>query len=753
MTRALTALLLATLLHGAQARAAWTPEAIDSLTVLMENSSGTSEGIHYADQLAQAAQQAADDNTFRYALTQKLTMLHAMARYDDVQAFADSLTLLFERDQNGNYAYELCYATYIKIAAFIEQGKLKTALQLAERLYDESKSSIFDNNGTDISTSVHCNALACIGLVNTEMGRYQTAIDSYTEGIQLIDDSDQQQLLLTQKLELQTYRMQAAQHLRDRAQALLFVEQYAKELDEFDQAALDNHYIENVFIGDYRLLCEIAYIDVLGDQDDFVRAVGHITVADSLIEAYDMLAQYAAELCAAKAKLYQNAGMCQRAIDYADSATHFYAEAGKLADERAVLRIKLNAYNSLGRTQGLFPIMQKILLLGDTIGRRQYDSQLADMQTLMNVDKLEQQTQKLRSEQQILEQKAETLTAQRQMIAFVLLSALLALAMGFVLFKRKRDKERQNILAHQKEMLQEEVDRQTKQLRDQNEEIEQTNSVLAERNEMIERQNREITDSINYARRIQRSILPDLSEFTGADGHGGAFAFFAPCNIVSGDFYWARSRGDLDLFVCADCTGHGVPGAFMSMIGTTILNDLCDHAPDLTPSEVLENLHSNLLNILQQNGKDDSKDGMDMALMVYDRARHQAAFAAARRPVYFFRNGQRMPNPNVTVKRSIGERDYDRHSRPFLTDTIDTQPGDTFYMCSDGLGDLFGGPESKRFMSKRVEQMMQGIVDLPIEQQEVAVNNAYFAWMSDNGRIQPANYEQFDDILFMGVKL
>lgn len=730
-----------------------TAATIDSLTQLMEQTSGTVEGIRYADELANLALELDSPSILSYAVGQKLTMLLAMARYDDVQTYVDSLTTHFSQQTNNNYAYELCYATYIRIISYIEQGKLKTAMQLAERLYDESKSEIIDHNGVDISTSVHCNALACIGLVNSNMGNHEAAIASFTEGIELIDDGDNADHLWTQKLDLQTYRMQAAQKLPDREKALEYIEQYTEELHEFDNEQDVNPLIENVFIGDCRLLAEIAYIDVLGDQNEFISAVEHVMTADSLIATYDMLEQYSAELCYAKSKLYQNAGMSRRAIDYADSAYSYYQAKHKLPDEMKSLRVKLTAYNSLGLTGSLYPIMSKILQLNDTINKQQYDSQLADMQTLMNVDKLEQQNQKIRSEQQILEQKAATLTAQRQMIVFIMLSAVLAMGLGFIMFKRKRDREKQLILSRQKEMLEAEVERQTRQLRDQNEEIEQTNSVLADRNEMIEKQNREITDSINYARRIQRSILPNLSEFSGTSGSGGAFAFFVPCNIVSGDFYWARSRGELDMFVCADCTGHGVPGAFMSMIGTTILNDLCDHSATIEPAEVLENLHSNLLNILQQNGKDDSKDGMDMALMVFNRTTRQASFAAARRPVYYFHEGARMPDPDVTVKRSIGERDFDRGNRPFRSATVRVEPGDTFYMCSDGLGDLFGGPKSRRFMSKRVEEMMARMVALPIQEQEKYVHDTYVDWMSDSGRRAESDYEQFDDILFMGIRL
>ena len=277
------------------------------------------------------------------------------------------------------------------------------------------------------------------------------------------------------------------------------------------------------------------------------------------------------------------------------------------------------------------------------------------------------------------------------------------------------------------------------------------NRLMAENNAKIEKQNAEITASINYALRIQQSILPKLNFFRGY-GQGGCFAFFAPCHIVSGDFYWARTNGDIDAIVCADCTGHGVPGAFMTMIGTTILNDLFAHSPAPTPAAMLEDLHESLIGILQQSGDENSRDGMDMTIVIFDRKRGKASVASAKRPVYLYRGGKRMEIADAMVKRSIGERAYNRENKPFRSVELDIAAGDTLYMGTDGLSDLFGGPGRHRFTKRRVISMMDAIVGLPIEKQREAVERTYYEWLTDCGNIAEDEREQPDDVLFMGVR-
>ena len=167
---------------------------------------------------------------------------------------------------------------------------------------------------------------------------------------------------------------------------------------------------------------------------------------------------------------------------------------------------------------------------------------------------------------------------------------------------------------------------------------------------------------------------------------------------------------------------------------------------------MLEDLHESLIGILQQSGDENSRDGMDMTIVIFDRKRGKASVASAKRPVYLYRGGKRMEIADAMVKRSIGERAYNRENKPFRSVELDIAAGDTLYMGTDGLSDLFGGPGRHRFTKRRVISMMDAIVGLPIEKQREAVERTYYEWLTDCGNIAEDEREQPDDVLFMGVR-
>ncbi len=713
---------------------------LDTLCALMENSAGTTEGLGYAEKLMDVAHRVGDRSNYEYAMEQKLNMLCALGLYDECVSFADSI--IANADTVSN-AHQIYFAMFVKVIAFIEQGKFKSAIRLAQKQYDDSKRPIYDSEGKDVSIRVRCNALMGIGLANNEMAQEAEAIDNYTEAINLIPSNDSANLTL--RLDLQTSRMQSAQHLADREKALKYIVGYDKDLRDFRKATAGNIDFENLFIEDYALLLQVAYVDVYTDLGRLADAERHIASADSLLAQYpSLVGHYVAELNSAKAKFFQASGKYGRAVAYADSALSYYQEFNRRSNEVTVMKTKLKSIHMMGLYSAEYPITERIMELMDSVYNERYASQVQDMQTVMDVDKLQ-------NEKLLFEQKTEVLSAQRQMWIFISISVLLAAVAAFAFFKRRRDREKQRILSNQKVMLEQEVERQTSQLREQNMAIERANGILAENNAKIEKQNAEITDSINYALKIQQSILPNLDFFKGL-GNGGCFAFYVPCHIVSGDFYWARSNGTIDVIVCADCTGHGVPGAFMTMIGTTILNDLFDHKVSQTPAALLESLHVNLINILQQSGDDNSKDGMDLTLVMLNRETRKVSVASAKRPVYLYHAGTRIELDGAMVKRSIGDRDYSQETLPYKTQEIDIEPGDTIYMSSDGFADLYGGPNHKRFMKKRVAEMMDVIVSLPIGEQKKAVEEVFRNWLTDGGKLEEKDWDQLDDVSFMGVR-
>lgn len=287
-------------------------------------------------------------------------------------------------------------------------------------------------------------------------------------------------------------------------------------------------------------------------------------------------------------------------------------------------------------------------------------------------------------------------------------------------------KTRERKLRRQKEALQREVESQTVILREQKAEI--------------EKKNRDITDSINYAKRIQSSILPPSEILTKAFNE--SFIFFAPRDIVSGDFYWFFHSKDKFLICAADCTGHGVPGAFMSMIGTTLLNDIVKQKEISSPADILQRLDLEIKILLQKNESEHTRDGMDISIVEVDPKTNKIRLASAKRPVYLFINNEL--NIYKGIRRSIGDSTMEDES-DFVNIEYDMAENDTIYLFSDGYSDQFGGPEGKKYMTANVKKLLLSIYDKPMREQYAIIRDTFYDWKGD--------HDQVDDVVFIGLRL
>jgi serine phosphatase RsbU (regulator of sigma subunit)/tetratricopeptide (TPR) repeat protein len=265
------------------------------------------------------------------------------------------------------------------------------------------------------------------------------------------------------------------------------------------------------------------------------------------------------------------------------------------------------------------------------------------------------------------------------------------------------------------------------------------NELLIARNKEIQRQQNEILASINYAKNIQNAILPSEVPLKGFfEQH---FILYLPKDIVSGDFYWMHTYGDKLILAAVDCTGHGVPGGFLSMLGTALLNDIVHHNVGIAAHEILNLLNENIINLLHQNVDDiRSRDGMDIALCVYDKKQATLQFAGAHNPLYLVRNGQLIVYKADRMPIGI----YTIIDKSFSSKTIDVEPGDIAFIFSDGFADQFGGPDVQKYKSNQFKHLLENIAQLPLDKQKVAIQNAFYDWKGEN--------EQVDDILIIGMK-
>jgi ligand-binding sensor domain-containing protein/serine phosphatase RsbU (regulator of sigma subunit) len=303
---------------------------------------------------------------------------------------------------------------------------------------------------------------------------------------------------------------------------------------------------------------------------------------------------------------------------------------------------------------------------------------------------------------------------------FVVLIIIFTIAFAYIKF-RERKLRRENIILEQKVIARTEI------ISKQKDEIEKKNSV--------------IIDSIEYAKNIQQSILPSNEDISR--NFAQHFILYTPKDIVSGDFYWMHEDNERILFAAADCTGHGVPGAFMSIMGYNLLNETINEKPNANPSDVLNMLNLKVLNALKQYDKGASaKYGMDIALISIDKNKLTLEFSGAHNSLLIFRNKEciQLKADRLSVGSLVREETGTFTNHEFIL-----QKGDMMYMFSDGYADQIGGPDNKKYFSTPFRILLQSICELEMEEQKKTLDQTITDWRGKRSQI--------DDILVIGIRI
>lgn len=272
------------------------------------------------------------------------------------------------------------------------------------------------------------------------------------------------------------------------------------------------------------------------------------------------------------------------------------------------------------------------------------------------------------------------------------------------------------------------------------------NTEVAKQRDEIQKQSEKIRASIQYAQRIQKAVLPP--EATFEKYMSDYFVLFKPRDIVSGDFYWMTEKNGKLIIAAADCTGHGVPGAFMSMLGIAFLNEIVnkiienEHVRSLQASEILMNLREYVIESLHQKGKvHEAKDGMDISLIVIDKQSGELQFAGANNPMYLFRDREMHIFKGDPMSISIGSN----VAEEFTNQSFRFKPDDMIYIFTDGYQDQFGGKLGRKFMVKRFKNMLLEIHKYSLDKQKHILDRTIMEWKK--------GHAQIDDILVMGIKM
>lgn len=408
----------------------------------------------------------------------------------------------------------------------------------------------------------------------------------------------------------------------------------------------------------------------------------------------------------------------------------------ELAVELGLLEVKMNAcdcladaYERSNNKQEAYVYFKKFIAYRDSLLNQENTKAITQKAMSYEFEKIQYQDSLKRAEAErirALEQKEKDLQKQaeieRQQVYTLAggVGFLLMLGLAFVLFRGYKNKQKANeIITAQKE------------------EVENQKQAVEEQKEIIEEKNREIVDSISYAKRIQSAILP--SDGTLKKVLPDAFVMFKPKDIVSGDFYWLDEKEDKVFFAAVDCTGHGVPGAMVSVVGHNGLNRVLNEFNITQPAAMLDKLNE-LVEETFSKSTETVKDGMDMGICCIDKKTNVLQYAGANNPLYLVRNGELIEIK--ADKQPIGKFDY---RTAFTNHEIELEKGDAIYVFSDGYADQFGGPKGKKFMYKPFKRLITSIAELSVSEQKEKLSAAFEEWKGD--------LEQIDDVCVFGVRV
>jgi len=438
--------------------------------------------------------------------------------------------------------------------------------------------------------------------------------------------------------------------------------------------------------------------------------------------------------------IYKNLGTIESLMDVYQNKANLYARVNKRDEsitynkKNLELAKQLNSPMSISLAyQGLSAIYELKGNMGkalknyklfiawkDSVFNEKSESVIAEMQAKYNYEKEERENKILKQQASIskleIENKQKQLNSSRIIITSIIIGSFLLILLAFLLYKKNKLKEETN-----KKLI-------------------EVNNQISLAKQIIEEKNKEITDSIEYAKYIQQAILPKKE--TIKECFKDTLLILLPKDVVSGDFYWFLKFGKYSVIVLADCTGHGVPGGFMSMMGVELLNQVLSDPSIVEAGKVLEKIDERIKNNLNKKGsKRQQNDGMDIAICIFNKGENILQYAGANSPLIFIRDKklQRIAPDKYGVG---GAHEL---NKTFKTHYIDIKSDDTFYMYSDGFPDQFGGPKNKKFMRKRLLNLFLEISNKPMAEQEKLLLKEFYNWKG--------NVEQVDDVSVVGIKI
>jgi len=509
------------------------------------------------------------------------------------------------------------------------------------------------------------------------------------------------------------------------AAALLNLGYVNYNMDQNDSALVFFSITRDIF---QKLDDSIGYAYSLGNSglaysglSDFERAEENLLPAIEIltrVEDERAVTEYVIEY----AGILQHRGEIKEAINWATRGFHSAVSNGIKEYERNAAERLSMLYKISGMFDSAYYYQSLFISINDSINSEHNIQKMADLRTEFEVKQVQ-------SEVDLLEKNKFY-----QRIAILALLTALLLAVGIIVlyYNNLRRTKKLMVALDERRIL---LEKQSHELQEKNEE-------LTKLYEITNSQKEEIISSINYAQRIQNAILPPEAYITELINEN--FIFFKPKEIVSGDFYWIKQMNQYIILVCADCTGHGVPGAFLSMLGISYLNEIIQRKEITQANQVLNELRKEIKHSLRQTGKEEeSREGIDMAICVIDTGKSIMQYSGAYIPLYIIRNTGSEPALKEIKADTMPVGVHFSSDKSFTNHEIKLEIGDTFYLSTDGFIDQVG--ENTRFSSKKFKKLLLEICSQPMFEQREILERTLSQWMG--------NHSQRDDILVIGARL
>ena len=447
--------------------------------------------------------------------------------------------------------------------------------------------------------------------------------------------------------------------------------------------------------------------------------------------------------------------MLHKALNFALKAIKIGEEIESLPQIKDASGNLSDIYEALGNYRESLRYANLYIESNDSLFSKEKTEAIQEMEAKYQLEKKEQQikiqeTELAKQKENIARQEAENAKRVAQRNIFIVAFVLVFILAGVILNSNRQKRKANRILKHQKD-----------EIRTKNIELNQRNEeILAQRDEIeaqklnTEKIHQKVADSIQYAEHIQKAVLP-AKEFL-EELLPEHFVFFRPLSVVSGDFYWAAKTESHTVFAIADCTGHGVPGAFMSMLGISFLNEIVRKPGIMKANQVLNILRNYIIRALHQRGiLGEQKDGLDIGFCLFDQENYTLQFAGANRPLYIIKEqfhqleeNNAGSNKNIELIEVKGDKMpiaiyEDMHE--FTNHEIQLRRGDRVYLLSDGYTDQFGGPKGYKFKNPRFRELLLNIASMPMKEQYKVLQETFDNWKGIT--------EQIDDVVVMGIRV